>query len=81
MRLISNFVDIRAQSKKEERDEKAVKGPLEPRRDIFESLDDVESVHIKIDLRKQSSLKKPRNKIMGVPSLMLNDMAIVDVTS
>ena len=69
--------DIGAEDIKNERDAKIVTGPLEPRRDDLNSSHGVESVYIKLDLTKHSSRNKSRSKIC-VPSLRLNDLAIIE---
>ena len=74
-------IGIGAENIKEERDAKAVTKPLEPRRDDLNSSNGVESVTIKLDRTKHSPRNKSRNKIICVPSLKLNDLAIIDVTS
>ena len=72
--LIDFLIDIRAENTNEERDEKTVPGPLEPRRDAFRSSNssnDDESVQ----------MKRSRNKITCVPSLRLNDLTIIEICS
>ena len=80
--MIDNWkssIDIRAENNKE-RDTNTVAGPLEPRRYVFKSTQDVESVQMKLILTKHLSTNKSVNKITCVPSLRLNDLAIIDTS-
>ena len=73
------MIDIRTENTKE-RDTSTVQGPLEPRRYVFKPSQDVESAQMKVILTKHLPTNKSVNKITCVPSLRLNDLAIIDIS-